>query len=210
MAATEKPLLLELGAEPPEPLVAAATGRPPENGCGIPLFSKLFAMVGTKVVGSRSLKVITGTAPCSLPTDRLAEESSMPTGIVGVNPGSNEVLFAPSRTEDRVVKLEAKASRVRDEDDSLPMLGTATPSTITGATSGLGVSWAGTSVVGWTGCSSGAAADKGACPTGAAGAGVTGVGATGSSGGAGWTGCSRGAGAAGAGSTGVVGCWTGC
>jgi hypothetical protein len=121
----------------------------------------------------------------------------MPAGIVAANPGSSELTFAaPSRTEDRVDKGEAKASsRVRGADGSLPMLGA--------ATCGLGVPWAGTSVVGCaTGCSAGIG--WGACPTGAAG-----VGATGWLLGAGWAGWWAGAGAAGGGSTGVVG-WGAC
>ncbi len=72
----------------------------------------------------------------------------LPAGIVeGMDPGLNEA-------EDGVViaKLEAKAaSRARGgRDDSLPILGAITPSTVIGATDGFVVSWAGTS--GGAGC----------------------------------------------------------
>ncbi len=80
----------------------------------------------------------------------------LPAGIVrGMEPGFNKApFFAASRAEDVlvVVKLEAKAASrvVRGRDDSLPILGVATPSSPIGATEGLIVSWAGTS--GGAGC----------------------------------------------------------
>jgi hypothetical protein len=108
--------------------------------------------------------------------------------MVEANPGSSEAPFAPSRRpEDGVDNGEARPSRVRSADGSLPML--------VAATCGLGVSsWAGPSVVG---CATGV------CPTGAA-AGVVGA-TTGSLLGAGcWAGWLAGVtGAAGVRSAGV-------